>query len=363
MIGVSSAAAHVSPAVRPAVRRPSRAGIDSRCPCRSSEGRGFSVGLVRGRLRGHGGRRSSDAADRSLALRGRARPGRSACSRTSAAEPPTPPWTSPGWASASPSTPVSATTSSDVLPPRPWWLTAWTSRPCASTRCATSQTLIVNVAPARIAGSFTPWEPTWNSPPRTSTRFSFLPPACHIGYFLILPELDAGGLAERFARARKSGTRTLLDVATPGPGNYLESSANHRLAAHRRLRSQHRRGHADPGRGRPGSPGPDLPCMGARRVVITRGDRGLISVSDEQSVEGVGLTPWIAVTVRRRRRLQRRLHRRPAGRDRSELGLPESPRGPGCAAACGPWDDHGVFDRSEAEEFSRSDRAAVETLA
>src|SRR5204862_404475 len=48
------------------------------------------------------------------------------------------------------------------------------------------------------------------------------PRVLHIGYFLILPHLDGTGLAERFARARNAGTLTLLDVATPGPGNYLE---------------------------------------------------------------------------------------------------------------------------------------------
>ena len=48
------------------------------------------------------------------------------------------------------------------------------------------------------------------------------PRVLHIGYFLILPNLDAAELAERFARARQAGTVTVLDVATPGPGDYLE---------------------------------------------------------------------------------------------------------------------------------------------
>ena len=48
------------------------------------------------------------------------------------------------------------------------------------------------------------------------------PRVLHIGYFLILPNLDAAELAERFARARRAGTVTVLDVATPGPGHYLE---------------------------------------------------------------------------------------------------------------------------------------------
>lgn len=48
------------------------------------------------------------------------------------------------------------------------------------------------------------------------------PRVLHIGYFLILPNLDADGMAARFRRARAGGTLTLLDVATPGPGQYLD---------------------------------------------------------------------------------------------------------------------------------------------
>src|SRR5262249_16072860 len=41
------------------------------------------------------------------------------------------------------------------------------------------------------------------------------PRVLHTGYFLTPPRLDAGELAERFIRARRSGTLTVLDVATP----------------------------------------------------------------------------------------------------------------------------------------------------
>ena len=89
-------------------------------------------------------------------------------------------------------------------------------------RRATSQTLILNVrgedrrfihsTGANLDFTSADLDQALSPPPRV----------LHIGYFLILPELDAAGLAERFALARKSGTITLLDVATPGPGNYLE---------------------------------------------------------------------------------------------------------------------------------------------
>ena len=88
--------------------------------------------------------------------------------------------------------------------------------------CATSQTLIVNVRGQdrrfiHCVGANTGFvaadlDAVLERPPRV----------LHIGYFLILPNLDADELAERFARARQAGTVTVLDVATPGPGHYLE---------------------------------------------------------------------------------------------------------------------------------------------
>lgn len=47
------------------------------------------------------------------------------------------------------------------------------------------------------------------------------PRILYVGGFLILPSLDATALAERFALARKRGIITMLDVATPGPADYL----------------------------------------------------------------------------------------------------------------------------------------------
>lgn len=86
---------------------------------------------------------------------------------------------------------------------------------------ATSQTLIINVKGqdrrfihcfgANRSLSAADLDAALN----TSTRILYL------GGFLILPGLDADALAERFARARKRGILTVLDVATPGPGDYL----------------------------------------------------------------------------------------------------------------------------------------------
>jgi sugar/nucleoside kinase (ribokinase family) len=113
---------------------------------------------------------------------------------------------------------------------------------------------------------------------------SLAPRVLHIGYFLILPELDAGGLAKRFALARESGTITLLDVATPGPGNYLEPLR--RVLPHTDIFVPNTDeaalilGEEDPVR-----QALRFRDMGARRVVITRGEQGVISVSDDLRIK------------------------------------------------------------------------------
>ncbi|MGO9600381.1 MAG: carbohydrate kinase family protein [Isosphaeraceae bacterium] len=109
------------------------------------------------------------------------------------------------------------------------------------------------------------------------------PGVLHIGYFLLMPGLDAAGLAERLARARQLGTITLVDVATPGPGNYLEPLRA--VLPHTDVFVPNTDeaalilGEDDPVR-----QAFAFHEMGAGRVVITRGERGLVSVSDQHRV-------------------------------------------------------------------------------
>jgi sugar/nucleoside kinase (ribokinase family) len=182
----------------------------------------------------------------------------------------------------------------------------------------------------------------------------------HIGYFLILPELDAPGLADRFARARKAGTRTLLDVATPGPGNYVEplrivlphtdvfvpNSDEAALIL----------GEADPVR-----QARIFHDMGARRVVITRGEHGLISVSDEQKLR-VGAYPVRFVDGSGGGDAFNAGYILSLLEDRSELDCLKmaSAVGASCVRAVGTT--AGVFNRAQAEEFVRRHGLIVETL-
>ena len=82
---------------------------------------------------------------------------------------------------------------------------------------------------ARTGGSSTASAPTRASSPPISTRSSSIAPrVLHIGYFLILPRLDAAELAERFARARQAGTMTVARRGDARPGQ-LSRAAQGRL--------------------------------------------------------------------------------------------------------------------------------------
>jgi sugar/nucleoside kinase (ribokinase family) len=187
------------------------------------------------------------------------------------------------------------------------------------------------------------------------------PRVLHIGYFLILPRLDAAELAERFARARRAGTLTLLDVATPGPGSYLEPLKT--VLPHTDIfvpntdEAELILGERDPVR-----QALAFHEMGARRVVITRGEHGVISVSDDLRVK-LGTYPISFVDGS-------------GGGDafnagyivgllegRSELECLKlaSAVGASCVRAVGTT--AGVFTRAQAEEFVGSHQLAVETFS
>jgi sugar/nucleoside kinase (ribokinase family) len=144
---------------------------------------------------------------------------------------------------------------------------------------ATSQTLIVNVRgeDRRFIHSFganrgfaaADLDAALEPPPRV----------LYVGGYLILPGLDARALAERFARARRAGTQTVLDVATPGPGDYLPLLRPVLPETDVFLPNTDEAalilGESDPLR-----QALAFRDLGARRVVITRGERGAVAVSE-----------------------------------------------------------------------------------
>jgi sugar/nucleoside kinase (ribokinase family) len=224
----------------------------------------------------------------------------------------------------------------------------------------TSQTLIVNVKgqDRRFIHSFganrglsvEDLEAAVATPPRVF----------YLGGYLILPGLEARPLAELFARLRAAGTLVVLDVATPGPADYLrhlwpvlpETDVFLPNADEAALIL----GESDPIR-----QAEAFRRLGAHRVVITQGERGAISVSDNLRVRlGTYPMPYVDGS---------------GGGDafdagyiagvldgRDELGCLKlaTALGASCVRALGTT--AGVFERDEAEEFLAGHELAVAGL-
>jgi sugar/nucleoside kinase (ribokinase family) len=158
---------------------------------------------------------------------------------------------------------------------------------------ATSQTLILNVKgeDRRFIHSFGA-----NAGLTASDLDAVLEPpprVLYLGGYLILASLDPVEIAERFARARKGGALTVLDVATPGPGDYLRQLRPLLPETDVFLPNSDEAalilGETDPLR-----QALAFRDMGARCVVITRGEQGAVAVSDSFRVRlGTYPVPYV----------------------------------------------------------------------
>ena len=115
---------------------------------------------------------------------------------------------------------------------------------------------------------------------RTSTRrWTAGTRVLYVGGYLILPGLDPASLADRFAKARERGITTVLDVACPGPADYLSQLEPVLPVTDVFLPNSDEAclilgGEADAVR-----QAEAFRSLGAGRVVITKGEHGAISLS------------------------------------------------------------------------------------
>ncbi len=213
----------------------------------------------------------------------------------------------------------------------------------------TSQTLIVNVRGEDRRFIHTVGANSGFVAADLDAVLEYRPRVLHIGYFLILPNLDAQGLAERFRRARSAGTLTVLDVATPGPGQYLDRLKV--VLPHTDIfvpntdEAELILGESDPVR-----QARIFRELGARRVVITLGDRGVISFSDALQVH-LGVYPVTYVDGSGGGDAFNAGYILGLLEDRPEIECLKlaSAVGASCVRAVGTTD--GVFSREEAEAF------------
>jgi sugar/nucleoside kinase (ribokinase family) len=184
------------------------------------------------------------------------------------------------------------------------------------------------------------------------------PRVLHIGYLLILPRLDAGELAERFARARRAGTITVLDVATPGPGRYREPLKV--VLPHTDVfvpnsdEAELILGETDPVR-----QARIFHDLGARHVVITRGELGVVSVSDQLRVRlGAYSVPFVDGSGGGDAFNAGYIAGLLEGRSELDCLTLASALGASCVRAVGTT--AGVFTRAQAEEFIGRNELAIE---
>ncbi len=225
---------------------------------------------------------------------------------------------------------------------------------------ATSQTLIINVKgqDRRFIHSFgankglsaADLDRVLTPPPRV----------LYLGGYLILPGLDAEALAERFARARRAGTITVLDVATPGPAEYLHHLRPVLPETDVFLPNTDESA-LILGKTDPLDQAKAFRDLGAKQVVITCGERGSVAISDALRVR-LGTYPVEFVDGS-------------GGGDAFDAGyiagllegLSEiqclklaSAIGASCVRAIGTT--AGIFTRPEAEAFQRCHELAIETI-
>jgi sugar/nucleoside kinase (ribokinase family) len=140
----------------------------------------------------------------------------------------------------------------------------------------TSQTLIVNVT-----GQDRRFIHTFGA--NAAFRAADIPPTparvLYLGGYFLMAEVRPDELRAAFAAARQAGAKTVLDVVTPGPGDYLPRLAPLLPEVDVFLPNDHE-AHLITGESDPLRQAETFHRLGAKTAIVTQGDRGSVLVSD-----------------------------------------------------------------------------------
>lgn len=162
-----------------------------------------------------------------------------------------------------------------------------------SARRATSQTMIINVAGQdrrfiHIFGANADF-----CAEDLRTFYSPQTKVLYLGGYLLMPGLDDDALAEIFRAAQAAGTRVVLDVVVPGPGDYLSRLRKVLPFVDVFLPNQDE-AEVILGVRDPVVQAEKFRQLGARTVVITMGGDGAVLVSDRERYRaGVFPVPFV----------------------------------------------------------------------
>ncbi len=224
----------------------------------------------------------------------------------------------------------------------------------------TSQTLIVNVRGEdrrfiHTFGANIAFKPE-DIPADRVARCKVL----YLGGYLLMPEVRPERLAPVFAAARKAGAKTVLDVVTPGPGDYLPWLTSLLPQVDVFLPNNHE-AELITGEKDPVKQAEMFHRLGAATSIITLGDKGSVLIDGKQRlradtfqvpfVDGTGggdafAAGYIAGLLQ--------------GLDAADCLTMGSALGASCVQAIGTTT--GVFTRAQCEEFLKGNTLRIERL-
>src|SRR5262245_12903878 len=222
----------------------------------------------------------------------------------------------------------------------------------------TSQTLIINVQGEdrrfiHTFGANAFFSPR-DIPPDQVARCKVL----YLGGYFIMPEVKPQTLAPVFAAARRAGAKTVLDVVTPGKGNYLPLLEGLLPEVDVFLPNNHEAelitGESDPLR-----QAERFHRMGAGTAVVTLGGDGAVLVSDRQRLRaGTYPVPFVDGSGGGDAFVAGYVYGLLHGQGTEDCLRVASALGASCVRAVGTTT--GVFVRAECEDFLRKNTLRIE---
>jgi sugar/nucleoside kinase (ribokinase family) len=224
----------------------------------------------------------------------------------------------------------------------------------------TSQTLIINVAgqDRRFIHTFGANAEFRAADIPTDRAARYL--ALYLGGYLLMPNMDQDELVPVFAEAQKDGVKTLLDVATPGPAEYLSCLKRLLPYVDVFLPNNHE-GQMITGESDPLRQADIFRRLGAGTVVITMGGDGAVLVNASGRLRaGVYDVPYVDGTGSGDAFDAGYIYGLLNDMDAEGCLRVASALGASCVRAIGTTP--GVFTREQCEEFLRSNELRVDRL-
>jgi sugar/nucleoside kinase (ribokinase family) len=184
--------------------------------------------------------------------------------------------------------------------------------------------------------------------------------ALYLGGYLVMPNIRQDEMATVFADARKAGVKTVLDVVTPGPGEYLSQLERLLPLVDVFLPNQTEAdlicGESDPVR-----QAEAFRRLGAGTVVITMGGEGALLVSDHLRLRaGAYAIPYVDGSGGGDAFAAGFLFGLLNGMSQEDCLRVASALGASCVRAIGTTP--GVFTRAECESFLRNNALRMEQI-